>query len=521
MYGYAALDLETTGLYAGTDGIIEFSAILFDQYGKEEGVITTLLNPGISIPPEASRVNNITDSMVALAPTFDSMADEFERLLAGRILVGHNIKNFDMKFLTKAFSSVGIDYSPPAILDTLALARIALPRLTSHRLVILCDIANIPNESAHRAESDARATWHLLCALALVDIDDLTDLDKYNLPIVKHSIPEKLVATKAQPAEPDLNLLQTCVGEVVVFTGVCPEGYPVREDAAKEVIRRGGRVASSVTKKTTVLFCGDNAGTKLDRARELGKSVYPPAIFADFLRGGRALVDDMDNLRKKYSGMDTQETATIQRYDGRTQVIKHGIDDTLKLNVSPAVAIAREEVRVVVQKPKDDAKVAHTAEEQDRKESSEKERQATTAREVSREQSTPRNLSTSIVHTVADKLASMPAPITLTAPIPSIDPNNKATWLPPAAIPPVEYTKEKSYALMAVTSVILGFLWFFGVTSVLAIVLGLKVRRGSGRSALHLKLWSRVALLGVILGVLGLLLLLLGLLGMLLGSARP
>ena len=55
----------------------------------------------------------------------------------------------------------------------------------------------------------------------------------------------------------------------------------------------------------------------------------------------------------------------------------------------------------------------------------------------------------------------------------------------------------------------------------LAIVLGLKVRRGSGRSALRLKLWSRVALLGVILGVLGLLLLLLGLLGMLLGSARP
>ena len=206
MYGYAALDLETTGLYAGTDEIIEFSAILFDQYGKEEGVVTTLLNPGISIPPEASRVNNITDSMVASAPTFDSMAVELKRLIAGRILVGHNIKNFDMKFLTKAFSAAGIDYSPPTILDTLALSRIVLPGLTSHRLVILCDIANISNESAHRAESDARATWHLLCALALVDIDDLTDLDKYNLPIVEHSIPEKLVATKAQPVEPDLNL---------------------------------------------------------------------------------------------------------------------------------------------------------------------------------------------------------------------------------------------------------------------------------------------------------------------------
>jgi DNA polymerase III epsilon subunit family exonuclease len=175
--GFVALDLETTGLSPETDAIIEVSAAMFDEQGREQGVFTTLINPDMPIPGAASRVNGITDRMVASAPMFADVAEALHVSLAGRVLVGHNVSSFDLRFLTKAFTNVGIAYQPPAVLDTLALSRVALPDLGSHRLDGLCRLAGIENTNAHRAESDALATWKLLCAIALADLDDITNLE--------------------------------------------------------------------------------------------------------------------------------------------------------------------------------------------------------------------------------------------------------------------------------------------------------------------------------------------------------
>lgn len=312
MPGYAVLDLETTGFSHQSDAIVEFSAVLFNAQGVEEGVYTTLVNPGRLIPAETTRVHGITDRMVSAAPDFHRVAPVILDRLVGRIVVGHNVSSFDLRFLATAFEREGLVFKPVGILDTLSLARTALPGLKSHRLAELCRISGIDNKAAHRAESDARATWHLLCALALADIDDLTDLDKYNLPVVEHSIPASLVAFRPQPVGPDPSLLQTCVGEVVVFTGGWPEGYRTRSEAGEEVFRRGGRVSSSVSKKTTVVFAGDNAGSKLDRARELSKSIYPHSAFADFLVGGHAGVGDFDTITIVLHGGDVSQLASTK-----------------------------------------------------------------------------------------------------------------------------------------------------------------------------------------------------------------
>jgi DNA polymerase III epsilon subunit family exonuclease len=313
---FVVVDLETTGLSPETDKIIEVSAVLFDAHGEKEGVFTTLINPGIAIPSNATRVNGITNRMVATAPRFADVAKDLQAHLLGRVLVGHNVTKFDIRFLKKAFNNVGIDYDPPAVLDTLSLSKIALPGLTSHKLEKLCELAGINNNNAHRAESDALATWHLLCALAIADIDDVTDLDKYNLPFVNQTIPPSLITSKPRPVEPDMTLRQTCVGEVVVFTGINPEGYKSRDEAANDVLRRGGRVGNTVTKKTTALFAGDNAGAKYDRARQLSKPVYPLTAFADFLAGG-------------HEAALKAGATSIQRFDGSEEVLVAGIDSII------------------------------------------------------------------------------------------------------------------------------------------------------------------------------------------------
>jgi len=58
-----------------------------------------------------------------------------------------------------------------------------------------------------------------------------------------------------------------------------------REEAKAAVEARGGRVTSSVSKKTSFVVVGAEAGSKLDRARELGVPALDEQAF-------RALLDE-------------------------------------------------------------------------------------------------------------------------------------------------------------------------------------------------------------------------------------
>jgi DNA ligase (NAD+) len=60
-------------------------------------------------------------------------------------------------------------------------------------------------------------------------------------------------------------------GKQLVITGKLPSLS--REDAKRLIESHGGRVTSSVTKKTNFLVAGDDPGSKLDRARELNVTV--------------------------------------------------------------------------------------------------------------------------------------------------------------------------------------------------------------------------------------------------------
>jgi DNA ligase (NAD+) len=73
---------------------------------------------------------------------------------------------------------------------------------------------------------------------------------------------------RIQPSGPAGNVGNQFEGETIVFTG----GIEMKRDIAqKMVINRGGKVASSVSSKTTILVVGAEPGeTKTNKARELG-----------------------------------------------------------------------------------------------------------------------------------------------------------------------------------------------------------------------------------------------------------
>ncbi len=71
-------------------------------------------------------------------------------------------------------------------------------------------------------------------------------------------------------------------GQQVVLTGRLPT--LTREEASRMIARRGGRVTSSVSKKTAFVVAGEDAGGKLSKARQLGVDVMDEAEFLRLVR---------------------------------------------------------------------------------------------------------------------------------------------------------------------------------------------------------------------------------------------
>ena len=103
-------DLEATGLNKRTDRIVAIALVRFDPLGASEQV-HYLLNPGIPIPEEVTRIHGIADADVAGAPTFPEMAEILEKHFAGADLAGYNLLGFDIPLLTEEFSRANRPFS--------------------------------------------------------------------------------------------------------------------------------------------------------------------------------------------------------------------------------------------------------------------------------------------------------------------------------------------------------------------------------------------------------------------------
>ena len=84
--------------------------------------------------------------------------------------------------------------------------------------------------------------------------------------------------------EPVLQHPQLLAGKTLVLTGTLPT---LKRDEAKAMIEAaGGKVAGSVSRKTDFVVAGEEAGSKLDKARDLGVAIIDEAELGKLLEQG-------------------------------------------------------------------------------------------------------------------------------------------------------------------------------------------------------------------------------------------
>ena len=169
----------------------------------------------------------------------------------------------------------------------------------SRELWRLINGLGIPNVGEATAK-DLAKKFRTLAALETASVEELATVDGIG-EIVAASVAEfflnpenrafcdALVAaglnTEAVPAgPPDAAPAQIFEGKIFVLTGTLPT---LKRDEAKDLIEaRGGKVSGSVSKKTSCVLAGEEAGSKLEKARELGIEIIDEAEFRRRLEKG-------------------------------------------------------------------------------------------------------------------------------------------------------------------------------------------------------------------------------------------
>lgn len=160
---YIVFDVETTGLSAIYDTIIEIAAVKIRE-GEVIDTFESFANPHHRLSATTIDLTGITDDMVRNAPDIDEVLRNFYEWCEDGIFVAHNA-SFDMGFLDAGLKKMGIPKTTNGVVDTLELARFLYPDFKNHRLNTLCKRFDIELTQHHRAIYDAEATGYLFLKL--------------------------------------------------------------------------------------------------------------------------------------------------------------------------------------------------------------------------------------------------------------------------------------------------------------------------------------------------------------------
>ncbi|WP_146211112.1 exonuclease domain-containing protein [Quadrisphaera granulorum] len=190
-WGYAVLDIVTSGPSPERDRLLEIAVVQLDADGAVVGEWTSLVRPSVVPVPdpaadlaasdtaasdatgplaslranldvgELAAVVGVSREELVTAPTFADVAGELVEALAGRVLVAHGAAA-DLAHLRAELAATGVALPMAPVLCTLEASWRHLPGLHRRRLVDCCRAAGVALDGVPTALTDARAAAGLL-----------------------------------------------------------------------------------------------------------------------------------------------------------------------------------------------------------------------------------------------------------------------------------------------------------------------------------------------------------------------
>lgn len=219
--GFAVVDVETTGLFPGGHRIAEIAVVHVEPDGTVSNRWETLVNPERDLGPQ--HIHGIRAADILHAPVFDDIAHDVMDLLAGRVLVAHNV-HFDYRFVAHELGRAGLalPFEVHDCLCTMKLARRYLPG-AGRSLKDCCDSFGVSLENAHCAGDDAEAAAHVLSNYLRMDSDNpewFSALDRAYLASWPTVTPKRMApALRRMAEEPQPHFLERLVSRLPEVAG--------------------------------------------------------------------------------------------------------------------------------------------------------------------------------------------------------------------------------------------------------------------------------------------------------------
>lgn len=172
------VDLETTGTDVTKDRIVEFSGII-SEFGKDDIDQYAVLNPEMPIPEETSLIHGFRDEDVKDKPLFSQLAEKIYNEMKGSVVVGYNIRRFDVPLLLRQLSECGFHLTSNdiEIFDVMEAVFAFNPRNLAFAVSHYCNIDITKYHSARYDNGHAKMVYEVM---EKEEFRDQNTLDEFN-----------------------------------------------------------------------------------------------------------------------------------------------------------------------------------------------------------------------------------------------------------------------------------------------------------------------------------------------------
>lgn len=257
---YVIIDLETTGFSKGNDEITEIGAIkVIDNKIVDEFQCFVKISGKIN--NKITNLTKITDEMIQSEGKEPLEAiKEFNDFVKDHVLIGHNIKCFDIKFLNNYYNKYLNMPITNNYIDTLIVAKRNV-NTENYKLETLIKHFDIKNYESHRALNDCDACFNLINKFKDLGFNNFNGKNK-KINKNKKSCESNILSVNKQIDVNSILYEKTCV-----FSGK----FKITKSEAEYLVKCiGGKVNERLTLKTDFLIIANDEKehSKLRKAKK-------------------------------------------------------------------------------------------------------------------------------------------------------------------------------------------------------------------------------------------------------------